>query len=87
MIMVPYSVERRHRLYPVEVGPVMESVEFQLRHLVKEEEDLLTASILFRVFYRLKEHVKSRPSYPVHSTWSEIQAYMNGTVSDGEDES
>ena len=64
---VPFSL-RRHRLNGVEVNPVMEAVGFRLRHLVEEREDLLTAQILFRVHYRLREHITNRPSYPPHST-------------------
>uniref|UniRef100_A0A6M3LWD9 Uncharacterized protein n=1 Tax=viral metagenome TaxID=1070528 RepID=A0A6M3LWD9_9ZZZZ len=82
--MVPYS-ERRHRLNGVEVDPVMVAVYHRLLRLVEEKEDLLTAEILFRVYYRLKEHVTNRPSYPPHDTWSEISSYLtNGTVLVGE---
>lgn len=84
--MEPFS-QRRHRLNSVEVEPVLESVEFRLNQLLEEKEDLLTASILFRVYYRLREHVTNRPSYPSHSTWEEILAYLSyGTVSKEEDD-
>lgn len=79
--MVPYS-ERRHRLNPVEVDPVMVAVYHRLLQLVEDKEDFLTAEILFRVYFRLREYVKSRPSYPPHSTWEEINAFLSfGTVS------
>jgi len=75
------SSERRHRLNPVEVDPVKEAVELRLKQLVQKEEDLLTASILLRVYYRLMEHVTNRPSYPPHDTWTEISSYLSyGTV-------
>ena len=38
-------------------APVREAVEFKLKQLVKEKDDLLTASILFRVNFSLKEYV------------------------------
>ena len=79
--MVPY-LDRRHRLNGVEVDPVMVAVYHRLLRLVEEKEDLLTAEILFRVYYRLREHVTNRPQYPSHSGWSEIRAYLNGTVSE-----
>ena len=82
-ITVPkHFAERRHRLNGDEVIPVMEAVEFQLRQLVEEKENMQTASILFRVYFRLREHVTNRPQYPSHGTWPEISSYLsNGTVS------
>ena len=63
----------------------MEAVEFQLRQLLEDREDLLISSILFRVYYRLREHVTNRPSYPPHDTWEEISSYLSyGTVSEEE---
>ena len=80
-IMVPFS-QRRHRLNGYEVPLVMEAVEFQLRQLLEDKENLLTSSILFKVYYRLREHVTNRPSYPSHSTWEEISSYLSyGTIS------
>lgn len=81
---VPFS-QRRHRLNGVEVPPVMEAVEFRLRQLLEDKEDLLTSSILFRVYYRLREHVTNRPNYPPHGTWEEISSNLSyGTVSEEE---
>ena len=74
--MTEICSERRHRLNPVEVAPVMEAVEFRLKQLVKEKDDLPTASILFRVNFRFKEYVTSRPSYPPHKTWEEMSSYL-----------
>ena len=80
-IIVPLS-QRRHRLNGYEVPPVMEAVEFQLRQLLEDKEDLLMSSILFRVYYRLREQVTNRPNYPPHGTWEEISSYLSyGTVS------
>ena len=79
--MAVNSSERRHRLNPVEVVPVMEAIELMLKQIVKEKSDLLTASILFRVHFRLKEYVTSRPSYPPHETWEDMSSYLwYGTV-------
>lgn len=83
---MPLNSERRHRLSPVEVDPVKEAVEFRLLQLVEEREDLLTSAILFRVYYRLREYVRTRPVYPPHETWEEIISYINnGTISIGEE--
>ena len=68
----------------MDLDPVKEACYHGLFHLLEERvpEDLLDASILFRVYYRLSEHVTDRPSYPSHSTWDEISAYLSyGTVS------
>lgn len=78
---VPFS-QRRHRLNGDEVTPVMEAVHHRLLQLVGMRGDLLTAEILFRVYFRLREHVTNRPSYPPHDTWEEISSYLNGTVSE-----
>ena len=85
--MVSYS-ERRHRLNPVEVDPVKEAVHFYLLRLLEERQDLLTASIPFRAFYRIDAYCKkNKPSYPPHDTWEEIGNYpglryhKSGTVS------
>ncbi|MBA7646475.1 hypothetical protein ES703_54239 [subsurface metagenome] len=79
--MVPFS-QRRHRLNSDEVPPVKKAVYHRLLYLLEEKEDILTAEILFRVFFRLNEHVTNRPSYPPHGTWSEMSYYLsNGTVS------
>ncbi len=81
---VPFS-QRRHRLNGLEVPSVMEAVEFQLKQLLEDKADLLTTSILFRVYFRLREHVTNRPNYPPHGTWEEISSYLSyGTVSEEE---
>ncbi|MCW3988822.1 MAG: hypothetical protein NWE88_01955 [Candidatus Bathyarchaeota archaeon] len=80
-MMVQYSTERRHRLNGVELDPVMVAVYHRLLRLVEEKDDLRTAAILFRVYYRLREHIINRPHYSSHSGWSEIASYLNGTVS------
>ena len=61
----------------------MEAVKFQLTQLLEDREDPTSSSILFRVYYRLREHVTNRPSYPPHDTWDEISAYLSyGTISE-----
>lgn len=82
--MTLLNSERRHRLNGVEVDPVMVAVYYRLLQLVEERDDLPMAEILFRVHFRLREHVTNRPQYPAHGTWSEIRAYLNGTVSEEE---
>ena len=39
---VPFS-QRRHRLNPGEIYPVLEAVEFRLRQLISEKSDLPSA--------------------------------------------
>jgi len=73
--MVPFS-QRRHRLNGDEVTPVMEAVETRLKQLIHDKEDLPSAMVLFRVFYRIREYVKSRPVYPLHESWAEISEYI-----------
>ncbi len=84
--MVPYF-QRRHRLNPQEIDPIKKTCYHRLFHFLEEcaPRDLLEAAALFRVYYRLREHVTNRPSYPSHSTWEEISAYLSyGTVSEEE---
>jgi len=69
----------RRRLNPVDLEPVKEACYHGLFHLLEE-------STLFRVYYRLSEHVTNRSSYLSFSTWDEISAYLSyGTVSKEED--
>lgn len=83
--MVPFKSERRHRLNPLEIDPVMDACHHRLIQLLQDQssENLLEASILFRVWYRIHTHCTSKPKYPPHDTWealaSNIQKY--GTVS------
>ena len=83
--MVPLNSERRHRLNPVEIEPVMDACHHRLIQLLQDRspEDLLEASILYRVWFRIQTYCTSKPKYPPHDTWkalaSNIQTY--GTVS------
>ena len=78
--MVPFS-QRRHRLNPSELEPVMYAVESKLRQMIESQQDLMQARLLFRVYFRLREYVTSRPVYPPCETWKEISDYVNnGTV-------
>lgn len=80
MITVPklknYPYDRRHRLHSIEVNPVKIAVKEKILNLLANKEDLLTASILFRVFYRLENYCKNRPDYPVHDTWEALESYF-----------
>ena len=81
--MVPFS-QRRHRLNPVEIDPVKDACHYRLLQLLQDRipEAFLEASILFRVWYRIHTYCTSKPSYPPHDTWEEIQGYLSyGTVS------
>ena len=75
--------ERRHRLNSMEIDPVKVSCYHRLLYLLEKRapEDLLEASALFRVWYRIHTYCTSKPAYPDHGTWGEISAYMDfGTV-------
>ena len=85
--MVPLKSERRHRLNPVEIDPVRDACYHRLIQLLQDlsPEDLLEASILFRVWYRIDTHCTGKPAYPFHSTWEEISAFLSfGTISEEE---
>ena len=77
--MVPYS-ERRHRIHGVELDPVREAVHADLLRRLRDREDLLTTSILFRFWYRIHVHCRNKPAYPDHETWEAIESYMAFSV-------
>ena len=83
--MVPKYSERRHRLNPLEINPVRDACHHRLIQLLQERapEDLLEASILFRVWYRIHTYCTSKPGYPPHDTWDGIASNIlnYGTVS------
>jgi len=75
--------ERRHRLNSMEIDPVKVACYHRLLYLLEERapEDLLEASALFRVWYRINTYCRNKPSYPNHGTWKEISSYLSyGTV-------
>ena len=81
--MVPLS-ERRHRLHGEEVPEVIEGLRLRLQAHLDTREDLESATISFRAFYRLQEHRSGRPRYPI-VTWALIEEELlkknNGTIS------
>lgn len=74
--MVPYS-ERRHRIHGIELPYVEEEIHRGLVRRLEEKEDLLGASILFRLWYRIHTHCTNKPKYPDHDTWEAMASYMN----------
>ena len=74
----PQHSERRHRLNPGEIEPVKNACLHRLEYFNARShpEDILEAGYLFRVFFRLNEHVTSRPTYPPHETMEEISSYL-----------
>lgn len=56
----------------------MSACSYRLFYLTARNnpEDLLEAGYLFRIFFRLNEHVTSRPVYPPHETMEEISSYL-----------
>ena len=61
-----------------EIEPVINACFKNLLHLVgkNDPEDLLEDGYLFQVFFRINEHVTSRPTYPPHETMEEISSYL-----------
>lgn len=81
--MVP-KTERRHRLNPLEIDPVKDGCYYRLIHLLEERnpEDLLEASLLFRVWFRIDTHCTNKPKYPDHDIWEALASNIMkfGTV-------
>lgn len=77
------SSERRHRIHGEEVPEVIEGLRLRLRRHLKTRGDLLGATVAFMVLYRLVTHQAGRPDYPEPVTWSIIESWINGTISQG----
>lgn len=77
MVPLPYS-ERRHRLNPDEIEPVMWAAYDKLLRLLDREDPgtLEEAQSLFRIWYRISRYVRNKPSYPPHETWAEMHICM-----------
>lgn len=76
------QAERRHRINGVEIGPVKEAVENELRALcsARDGDDLLKATALFRVWWRFETHREGQPNYPEPIDWPTISGYVNTMV-------
>lgn len=75
MVSVPYS-ERRHRIHGDEINPVKQAVYAGLLRRLRERDDLLATCTLFRFWYRIETHCRSKPSYPPHDAWEQIETYL-----------
>ena len=66
---------RRHRLNEEEVNPVKLACLSRLLTMVEERDpdELLNASILFRVWFRFESHCVGKPSYPRHDSYTAIE--------------
>lgn len=66
---------RRHRLNTSEVEPVKLACLAKLLTMVEEKDpdELLNASVLFRVWHRLHRHSVGNPSYPKHDSYGTIK--------------
>jgi hypothetical protein len=81
MVSVRYQ-ERRHRLQGDELQPVKEAVYRDLVRRIELRDDLLVTACLFRVWFRMETYCTNKPSYPGHSTWEELEAFLGfSTVS------
>ena len=75
--------ERRHRIQSIELEPVKEAIYQDLIRRLESKEDLYSAACLFRFWYRLENHITSKPIYPPHDSWDQIRAYIfNGTINE-----
>lgn len=85
MVSVPLAYsERRHRLNPDEIMPVHDAALLRLQQLTeaREPETLDEAGSLYRIWYRIHNHVHNKPAYGPHETWDEIAAQLTyGTES------
>lgn len=87
--MVPPYSERRHRLNPWEIRPVKDAVHDKLIQIleIRDPDDLLTATSLFKVWYRIHYHVHNKPAYPPHDSFDHIASYLDyGTETGAEPE-
>lgn len=81
MVTVPYHSERRHRLRGDELKPVKEAVHRDLLRRIEDRDDIVATACLFRAWYRMEVYCRNKPSYPLHETWEQIEAYLGyGTV-------
>ena len=66
---------RRHRLNTFEVEPVKLACLIRLLSMVekRDPDKLLTASILFRVWYRFESHCVGKPNYPSHGSYAALE--------------
>ena len=66
--------EFEYYIPPEDVNPIKEACYHRLLHLLEERapEDLLKASTLFRVWYRLHTDCPSKSVYPLHDTWEAL---------------
>lgn len=69
--------DRRYRLNPHEIDPVMDSVKHRLGELTQDKTDLQLAQDLFMVLYRFENYKVGRPSYPEPITWGLIEAWLD----------
>jgi len=77
MISVPLA-ERRHRLNPDEIEPVMWATYDRLLRLLDKEAPgtLDEAQSLYRIWFRINRHVHNKPAYGPHESWEEIAAQL-----------
>ena len=62
---------------------MIEGLRLRLQAHLKTRGDLPRATVAFRAFYRLMEHRAGRPDYPEPVTWSRIESWINGTITEG----
>lgn len=67
---------RRHRLQPEEVTPILTLIEKRLIELLEERMKYEEAETLFKVLFRIKSNRWGRPSYP-DFTWSLVNDLLH----------
>lgn len=70
--------ERRHRIRGDELRPIKTAIRNDILKHIEERDNLLGASILFRIWYRIHTHSSNKPKYPPHETWEELEIAMRG---------
>jgi hypothetical protein len=52
---------------------VKDAVFLDLYRRIRERDDLLTAGVLFRFWFRVENYVRNKPSYPPHDSWAALE--------------
>ena len=71
------SYERRHRIYGREIEEVRKAALVRLWYHYRCKTEPYNAEALFKLFYRLNEHIHGRPDYPQPINWETIRDYIS----------
>ncbi len=68
--------ERRHRIYSSEIDEVILGLRLRLWYHYEKREDLTSATVAFRCYYRLINPKAGRPDYPYQSTGKQSKTVL-----------